>query len=390
MKKKGVSIIIGYVLLVVFAIIIGTIVYQTIKTYVPKDVPECPESVSIFIKDIIYTEDSLNITIMNNGLFDIAGYFIRATNSSSQEIATKDLSQFLENSLGDATIIVNNAVLFVGEDNPLKSNGKQTQIFNLDEEIFSIEIIPVRFQEEDNKRKFISCGSSKVREKTILKCVPTCGARECGPDPVCGTECGPCIGTDVCTGIGECVPPAECTDTCSNLGYECGSPTICGTTTNCGSCLLSETCNATLQCEITCGNGVIDSGEGCDDENIIDGDGCNSTCQIELGWDCTGEPSECFACNNNYICDANENCQCSDCFNKQNGCDIGFTCQGGTCFPAIAIQSCKSYCFDQNEGYNPILSGCVNNCGGSCNGTCEPGGNQYCSSPTTECCCVPY
>ena len=165
MEKKGVSIIIGYVLLVVFAIIIGTIVYQTMKTYVPKDVPECPESVSVFIKDINYTEDfQLSITIINNGLFDIAGYFIRSTNSSSQEIATKDLSQFLENSLGDAAIIVNNAVLFVGEDNPLKSNGKQTQVFNLDEDIYSIEIIPVRFQEENNKNRFLSCGGSKVRE----------------------------------------------------------------------------------------------------------------------------------------------------------------------------------------------------------------------------------
>ena len=160
-NKKGVSIIIGYVLLIVFAMIIGTIVYNLIKTYVPKDVPECPESVSIFIKEINYVGNSLNITIINNGLFDIAGYFIRATENSSQKIATKDLSKFL---VPINAKEINKVVMFLGDDNPMKPNDRQTQIFNLDTEIYSIEIIPVRFQEEDSKRTFLSCGNSKVSE----------------------------------------------------------------------------------------------------------------------------------------------------------------------------------------------------------------------------------
>jgi cysteine-rich repeat protein len=39
-----------------------------------------------------------------------------------------------------------------------------------------------------------------------------------------------------------------------------------------------------------CGNGIINSCELCDDGNTIDGDGCNSTCQLEGGgsisWSC--------------------------------------------------------------------------------------------------------
>ena len=31
-----------------------------------------------------------------------------------------------------------------------------------------------------------------------------------------------------------------------------------------------------------CGNGIIESGEQCDDGNLVDGDGCSSTCQIEI------------------------------------------------------------------------------------------------------------
>lgn len=33
--------------------------------------------------------------------------------------------------------------------------------------------------------------------------------------------------------------------------------------------------------------------EECDDENIINGEGCSSTCKEEYGWKCTGEPSDC-------------------------------------------------------------------------------------------------
>lgn len=36
----------------------------------------------------------------------------------------------------------------------------------------------------------------------------------------------------------------------------------------------------------TCGNGVHDEGEYCDDGNSIDGDGCSSACFLEAGWTC--------------------------------------------------------------------------------------------------------
>ncbi|MGK2924644.1 MAG: DUF4215 domain-containing protein [Lysobacterales bacterium] len=35
-----------------------------------------------------------------------------------------------------------------------------------------------------------------------------------------------------------------------------------------------------------CGNGVINSGEQCDDGNNFIGDGCSNTCQVESGWQC--------------------------------------------------------------------------------------------------------
>ncbi len=46
-----------------------------------------------------------------------------------------------------------------------------------------------------------------------------------------------------------------------------------------GTFTLTATVNAAL-----CGNGVLDSGEECDDGNGVSGDGCSATCTIDKGW----------------------------------------------------------------------------------------------------------
>jgi cysteine-rich repeat protein len=40
------------------------------------------------------------------------------------------------------------------------------------------------------------------------------------------------------------------------------------------------------KCVGDCGDGAISNGETCDDGNAESGDGCNSTCHIECGWEC--------------------------------------------------------------------------------------------------------
>ncbi|RKH34070.1 tandem-95 repeat protein [Corallococcus praedator] len=42
-----------------------------------------------------------------------------------------------------------------------------------------------------------------------------------------------------------------------------------------------------------CGDGVSAGFETCDDGNQLSGDGCNSVCQVEPGYTCTGQPSVC-------------------------------------------------------------------------------------------------
>jgi cysteine-rich repeat protein len=45
-----------------------------------------------------------------------------------------------------------------------------------------------------------------------------------------------------------------------------------------------------------CGDGVVDEGEACDDGARADRDGCNSACELEPGYECSGEPSACRSC----------------------------------------------------------------------------------------------
>ncbi len=87
------------------------------------------------------------------------------------------------------------------------------------------------------------------------------------------------------------------------------------------NCIFDESgCIAYVEPNVNlCGNGIINAGEQCDDGQNPpqSGDGCNGICQINSGWSCEGEPSECTqiplgerACGNGVIdngeiCDGN-------------------------------------------------------------------------------------
>ncbi len=58
-----------------------------------------------------------------------------------------------------------------------------------------------------------------------------------------------------------------------------------------------------------CGNGRLDEGEACDDGNIVAHDGCSSSCAVERGWTCDGEPSVCEAtCGDGLLAEGAEVC----------------------------------------------------------------------------------
>ena len=93
-------------------------------------------------------------------------------------------------------------------------------------------------------------------------------------------------------------------------------------------------------CVSKCGDGIVVSGELCDDNNTRSGDGCSSTCAVETGYTCSGnKPSRCNPngpfCGDNQVNRAGE--QCDKGPNGGQGCTAtcvaqnGFTCNNNVC-----------------------------------------------------------
>ena len=163
-NKRGMSAVIGYILLITFAIVIGTIIYSWMKTYVPKDDLICPSGTSLFIKDYDCDSTELNLTLKNNGKFNVGGYFIRVTNESNAGLATIDISSDITSSQGESMIPT--GVKFDGNDNSLVPNSEVEHRFDITplNGIYNLEIIPLRWQEEARRKRLVACKTSVLRE----------------------------------------------------------------------------------------------------------------------------------------------------------------------------------------------------------------------------------
>ena len=104
----------------------------------------------------------------------------------------------------------------------------------------------------------------------------------------------------------------------------------------------------TVACaEFVCGNGVVDPGEGCDDNDADGGDGCSAACAVEDGFACAGTPSTCAAtvCGDGVVA-GDEGCDDGDSMSG-DGCSAactvedGYVCTGtrSTCLPGSG-ESC--------------------------------------------------
>ena len=122
-----------------------------------------------------------------------------------------------------------------------------------------------------------------------IQSVATCGDKEVEMDEQCDDGAFCSDGTE-CTGTGSSL--------CIGIGDEECKPRD-GIGNNCSALCLNE--NA------VCGNTLIEVNEECDDGNIVDGDGCNSTCKTETcGNKILESPEE---CDSGTRCDLNgQNC----------------------------------------------------------------------------------
>jgi fibro-slime domain-containing protein len=158
---------------------------------------------------------------------------------------------------------------------------------------------------------------------------------------------------------------------------------------------------------LTCGNGVLDGTEACDDSNTTSGDGCSKLCQIEADFTC---PTVGQLCVNTSICG-------DGIASSQELCDDGNTMSGDGCSAdcktidpgyvcRVPGRKCTPKCGDGiriggeacDDGNTTPGDGCSSNCliepGASCTGTpsvctvsvCGDGkqtGNESCDCGTS-------
>lgn len=147
----------------------------------------------------------------------------------------------------------------------------------------------------------------------ILSPGETCDDLNSAGGDGCSEQCELEVGFD-CGG-----EPSRCTQLCGNGlldpneecdgdeldGQDCGSRGFDGGQLGCRADCSFDDRSCT---ERVCGDGVIEDPEGCDDDNATNGDGCGSSCQVENGWDCAGEPSICALRCGNGALDPGEQC----------------------------------------------------------------------------------
>ena len=80
-SKKGVSLMIGYVLLIVIVIGLSVAVFTYLKLYLPSEKPKCPEDISLLI-DPECKVGEIIIKYTNKGLFSVDGTLVRVGNVS--------------------------------------------------------------------------------------------------------------------------------------------------------------------------------------------------------------------------------------------------------------------------------------------------------------------
>jgi flagellin-like protein len=170
-NKRGISEIIGYILLIAIVVVISIFVYGWLKTFVPQESLTCPDGTSVSISNYVYncTLNTLNFSLDNDGTFSISGYFVHASNDSTQQIAAIDLTPYYTGPQGDRAA---NSIIFSYYNilDPGKEEGMSINGYNLSltlpqissGTIKKLEIIPIRYVDYNGKSRTASCSNAKV------------------------------------------------------------------------------------------------------------------------------------------------------------------------------------------------------------------------------------
>jgi hypothetical protein len=209
-----------------------------------------------------------------------------------------------------------------------------------------------------------------------------------GPDPDGGSDGGgetcrdadcddgePCNGVEACGDDDVCAPgtPLEVDAACTTDTIDDGVCRVSGDALRCAA--------------VGCGDGEVSSGEECDDENDVDGDGCDGDCTFS----CTanGDCDDALACNGVETCDTEAHvcvagtpiectpadaCRTSVCDEEADGCVETLIDEDGDGFASAELGECGTDCDDERaDVYPDAPEGCGEARDWDCDGTATSG-----------------
>jgi cysteine-rich repeat protein len=126
-----------------------------------------------------------------------------------------------------------------------------------------------------------------------FSCLDTNTRRVCNADGL-GYTSASCTGSAAfgyaCTGAGMCTDRICTPGSASSVCASTTSRQVCNTdglAYSASACASGQSCTSGV-CSVRCGDGVVGTGETCDDGNTVSGDGCSSRCASECDSDGDG------------------------------------------------------------------------------------------------------
>lgn len=227
--KKALSPMIGYVMLISIAIVVSGLVYTWVKTYVPQEIAQCPDGVSLIVASYNYTYtagslNQLNLSLKNRGRFNVNGYFIKAS-EGEEDLPTINLAPYIDSALSKGAEEQSGIITLSGLADWGPSEG-EVHVFDVNpptniQEIKSIEILPVRQQTQDNVKRLVSCNKARILQQIHQ------GENVLIEESGTGSSTASCDNNwnppedagVVCDGGAQCIPDGQANECTCNTGY---------------------------------------------------------------------------------------------------------------------------------------------------------------------------